>query len=582
MSKRVAIILAVCTVLLFLPRLSPAAAEERTAAQLLPATTAVYVEIRQPMQLLDTALEHPMRAKLESIEDVKKGLESEQFEQFLGAVRFIELQIDMKWQEALEAITAGGLYAGIDAETEGLVVLAKSRDEKTLTKVRETLISLARQDAKNKGNPDPFEEKDYRGITAYKIQNNVFAQVGTWLMVTNKGELAKVIADTYLDGSDATLAGNKNFTAARESIDGEPAALAFADVGVLRDKGVAKELFREKSDNPLAELLLGGILNSLQDAPYATGTLYFEAEQTKLVASLPHDPANSTEARQFYFGPEGNGAAPKPLLPNETLLSIVTYRDVGEFWLAKEELFEENIVAQLAQADSQFSTLFAGLDFGQEVLGAVQPEIQIVLARQDFAHLDTPEPDIKLPTGAMIFRLKEPEKMQRRLKVAYQSLIGFANIGLAQQGQPQLDIETETRGDTRIVSATYLPDETKKGAIAYNFSPSIAFVGDRFIIAGTRQLAVELAELAADQTEQQAAGENTQATLDAQVLHDVLADNREHLVAQNVLEKGHAKADAEKEIGTVLDLLGIGKDASLQLKTTKDKLSLEVQLRFKK
>jgi hypothetical protein len=58
----------------------------------------------------------------------------------------------------------------------------------------------------------------------------------------------------------------------------------------------------------------------------------------------------------------------------------------------------------------------------------------------------------------LIFRLKEPEKMQRELKVVFQSLIGFLNIAGAQQGQPPLDVNTEMLGDHLIVSTAYLPD----------------------------------------------------------------------------------------------------------------------------
>ncbi len=560
-------------------------ADERTAAELLPGSTVVYAEMASPAKLVQTLLEHPLRKKIESIEDVRKGLESPQAKQFQSVLGFVEVQIGMTWQEALAALTHGGLYAAADAETQGGVVLLKARDEESLKKTFGMVVGLAKKEAEDKGRGDSFENKEYRGLTALKVNQAVFAQLGTWLMISNKSELAKVIADGYLDGNKRSLADTESFKAARDSMEGQPTAWVYTDIKTLRDAGAAKELFREKSDNPGVELLFGGILSTLAKAPYSTTALHVDKQSIRLRGMLPHDPSWTSETRQFFFGKGGTGTAPPPLKLNGTLLSIDTYRDIGEFWLAKEDLFVENIVAQLSQADSQFSTIFSGLDFGQEVLGAMRPEIQIVVTRQDYEKLKTPAPDIKLPAGAFVFRMHEPEKLQRRFKVAFQSAIGLTNLNLAQQGQPQLDLETERRGDALIVSSSYLPDDTKEGAIAYNFSPSIAFVGDRFVVASTRELAGELVELFEKPAAEKVGDEstdNSRLRFDIHVLHDVLQDNRKHLVAQNALENGYSKAEAEKQIGIVFELLEAAKEASMRLANDGKSITLDLELNFEK
>ena len=143
------------------------------------------------------------------------------------------------------------------------------------------------------------------------------------------------------------------------------------------------------------------------------------------------------------------------------IANLISYRDVGAWWLSKEDLYEENVIAQLSQADSQISTLFAGLDFGQEVLGAIKPGVQIVVTEQKLP--DGYAPDVQLPAFAMVAKLKDPE-VQRRFKVAFQSVIGFANINLGQQGQPQLEMETVREGKTVITSSQYLlEDDADKG-----------------------------------------------------------------------------------------------------------------------
>lgn len=563
------------------------AAAEKTARDLFPATTVAYAEISQPTRLLASVLDHPLRGRIESLDAVKQGLKSKQYQQLLLVVGLVEFQVGMPWKETVSALTEGGIYAGLDAESQGVAVLFKARDEKTLEKVVNVFLKMARDDAKNKQRPDRIEEHSYRGVSAYKIDDGIVARMGNWLLLSNKGELAKKIADRYMDdGASDCLGENPQFKAARQAIDGQAidgqvSSWAFVDTTALREKGIAKKLFQEKSDNPLAELLLGGVLATARKTPYATATLDLNDKRLAVAIQSPANPEWIPESREFFFGQDSDGVAPIPLRPSETLFSVEAFRDVSAWWLAKEELFEEEIVAKLSQADSQFSTIFSGLDFGEEVLGSLKAPMQIVVTRQNFAELTTPQPEIRLPAGALIVEFKDPAKMARRLKVAYQSVIGFMNINLAQKGLPPLDIETEQRGEAKLVSASYLPEEGREGLINYNFSPSIAFVGDRLIISSTRELAIELAELAGkNEGDAQSSKLNTHVSLDVAVLKQTLEDNRDQLVARNALEKGHSKQQAEREIGILLELLDAADDLSLRLALDGEQMVLGLDLQF--
>ncbi len=557
-------------------------AAEKSAAELLPPTTVAYVEMSQPKLLLDVVLDHPLRQRVESLDEYRKGLEGREFQQFKAMVEALETQIGMKWRPALAAITEGGIYVGVDAKTQGVAVLIKSRDAATLEKTRDALLDLIRREARNRGGDDPVKSGEYRGLSAYRIGAGRFVTLGPWLVLTNKDTLGQQIADYYLDGGRETFAGDEQYQAARATISGQPTAWAFVNLVALRGVGVGKELFQEKNDNPGAEVLLGGIVSTLEKAPYATASIYVEQDRLALRLAMPHDASWTPQRREYFFGADGRGAAPQPLEPPQTLLSIGTYRDLGRMWLLKDDLFTENVAAQLTQAEGNLTTLFSGRDFGREVLGAARPELQLVLTRQTFDNRELPLPDIKLPAGALVFRLREPETMQRQLKVLFQSLIGFLNVAGAQQGQPPLEQNTEKSAAGQLISASYLPDSSE-GRINYNFSPSVAFTGDRFIVSSATPLAMELMELAAKQSDDapaanNAAAENTRASLNLQVLGDVLKDNRGHLVAQNVLEKGHDKQQAEKEIDALLALLSVGKTMSLRLVTENNQVQLDAEL----
>ncbi len=266
------------------------------------------------------------------------------------------------------------------------------------------------------------------------------------------------------------------------------------------------------------------------------------------------------------------------------LVSLTTYRDLSQFWAAAPDLFDDATQAKFEQADSQLAPLFSGRDFARDFLGSFAADIQLVATRQHFDGGKQPSPDIKLPAFALVFRLNAPEKVRRSLKASFQSIVGFANVAGSQFGQPQLELESAKQGDTELVTATYLPpddgDAKQAGKINYNFSPAMALIADRFILASTQSLARELAELVPKESSsaQDTTGRttNTRIVSDLRVAKDVLSDNRPQLIAQNMLEKGHDREQAEREIGILLELLGYLRGAALELSSDQQAIRLDL------
>src|SRR5262249_36757087 len=70
-------------------------------------------------------------------------------------------------------------------------------------------------------------------------------------------------------------------------------------------------------------------------------------------------------------------------------------------------------------------------------------------------------PDVKLPAFALIIDLKpEDEDFHQRLKVAFQSFIGLANLGAAQQKAPPLELGSESFEGVTIATAKFMPPKT--------------------------------------------------------------------------------------------------------------------------
>jgi hypothetical protein len=406
---------------------SVSVADDRTAAELLPASTVVYVEVPQPQAVLEVLQAHPLRKRIEQLKDVKAGLESKQFLQFKAVVAMVEAKFGKSWPKILQELTAGGIALGFDAETQGAVLVVKAADEEAMPRMIETVLSLSRADAKGKGKPDPIKSAEYRGIMAYQVDQAKVAVVGQWLLITNKPESGKALLDAVLDKPEENLATSEQFQQARSSACDDSAAWAYVDIEAVRSSGAAKQLFQGKTDNFGVELLVGGLLDTLKHTPYVTASLDLERHRTRLELAAPHQPEWSTEAREYFFGPQGSGRAPAPIQIADQLLSLTTYRDVSTMWLRAGDLFDDKVVDQLAQSESVLSTLFSGKDFAEEILGEVGPEIQLVAARQNYAD-DAPKPAIKIPAFAAVFRLKDPEAIRPEFRRTFQSLIGFLNI----------------------------------------------------------------------------------------------------------------------------------------------------------
>ena len=185
----------------------------------------------------------------------------------------------------------------------------------------------------------------------------------------------------------------------------------------------------------------------------------------------------------------------------------------------------------------------------------------MVVARQKFAE-GQPTPAIQLPAFGLVAELKDPEKMQADLRRTFQSLIGFLNIVGAMNGQPQLDLDMEKAEAAQFVTSSYLPDPNAKVQqslkINYNFSPSIAFAGSRFVVASTKALRPHSGDGKRDRSTCQRC--LTESSIPMPCCVSTRCEKSSpitvvQLVAQNMLKDGHSKEEAESESGIV----GIGR-----------------------
>jgi Protein of unknown function (DUF3352) len=563
-----------------------AVADTRNAIELLPPGMIAFAEILKPYDVLSAVYDHKLARRLESLEQVRAAMQKKQYLEFKAVVAIIESQMGLPWRRIVEQATGGGLYVATDASPTGAIILARATDNTIHANLLATLTKLASQDAKGKGKPDPVKIQDYRGIKVYTVEKTRFAVVEDWLVITNNDKLGKQIVDRIRDKPETSLASDPQFAKAHRSMGASTIAWVYVNAAALRDAGVGKDLLSGNAQNPLAELFLGGILNALHHTPYVTLALESGDRHVRLSISAPYDREWAKDSREYYFGPEGKGAAPPQIFVDDTIVSVSSYRDVAAMWRGAGDLFNEQMNEELAKADSGLTTLFGGKDFGEDILGAFRPETQVVVARQHFAK-GQPVPDIQLPAFAIIAEMKDPEKMRPELRRTFQSLIGFANIVGAMNGQPQLDLDMEKSGDTQFVTSSYLPDPKAKDSkvvkLNYNFSPSIAFAGERFVVASTNALAHSLATASVSERPARDADRvvNANAELRFDPLQNILKDNRGQLVAQNMLKEGHTKDEADRDVAILLELIGWFDHLGLAVDTAPSELRVTLDLAMK-
>ncbi len=224
-----------------------------STATYFPDTTAIYLEIDHPDQLIDKVSSHPFVQSVGEIKQVQQALRSPQFAMAMLAMGLIESQIEEPLLDAIKTCSSQGLSIGVDTKTNGVAIVFKSSDEAKLKRLAGTVLNVVASGAKRDGNDVPFKKQDYRDAVAAKFDGLIVARYQSWFVVSSKPELAKVIVDNLIDGTENSLAQLDWYQQAERDNEEQDAWVAI-DLEAVRSAGLAKELFQGRTDNPGAEL----------------------------------------------------------------------------------------------------------------------------------------------------------------------------------------------------------------------------------------------------------------------------------------------------------------------------------------
>lgn len=560
-------------------------------AELFPASVLAYAEATEIGAAIELVRSHPIKERIFALPAYEALLQSDDLMRFQAGVSLFEAGMGQRWQRAISTVTDRGVSIGLD-KSGGVALLLESSDENALEALRNMLlVFLPKPDGRSLA-----AQNKYRGVTAHQLKGTMLAQLDNILMLTNKPEMAKAIVDQYLDRTSEnnrdSLATQANYLQARSASGATSGssdirlATAYVDLEAVRTQGIAKDVFQERIDNIVGELVLGGVLTSLRNAPYLAATLELNSVGVELRLNSPHD-RNWEAPREYQFGESSMVAAPPMIdLPNR-LFALSAHRDVAQMWLRNGDLLTDKAVDEMAKADAQLSLFFSGRDFGEDVLGSFGSGIQVVGRTPDFTD-QVPQPAIKLPEFAVVFRMQNAEETKPEMRRTFQSLVGFLNVVGAMEGNPQLDLGMQSvevpDGVAQLYTASFVAKLDERDSltapIQFNFSPTLAFAGESIVFSSSTALAKDLVAHSVG-VEPETSDSNTAMMIHGETLKEMLAVNEEQLVASNMLSKGQSKSEAEAEIGLLLELVRCLDSGEVQLIFDETSMTLSTKVLVK-
>lgn len=547
--------------------------------QALPESAVFYAAISDPGVLLDALLDPRLHEDLRALYAVGPDPSGAQLRRAAQAVALVELRLGKSWQQIARDLLGGSIHLAVDLRSAGPLLVVQTRNAETLHQLHALLVELAEQDAARRGRPSPVESKDYRGYTGWTFGGKQYhVLVDDLLILSNRSDALQAAIDRIVDGSPS-LAASATFQQARRLSQPGSIAWSMLDLQAARQAPRVAQALAGGANHPLAELVLGGLFEAASQAPFATASLRLDEGRWRLLAEVPFQPSAPSPRRKWLFADTHAAAAPRPLELPGAIATLVAYRDLAGMWMSRQELFDARTNAAFEQADTNLGLFFSGRDFGPEVLGALGPRWQVIVASRDDSADQSPAPALRLPAAAVVAEVAD-EKLDPTFQLAFQNLLGVVNLQAIQQGRPQWLLTHQQHAGRTIAVATLVPPQgaPPQGAgVEYNFSPAMVLADGRLILGSTRSIVTQCLDALAQAGDAPIA-DNVAFALDGRQLLAALEANRQLVESRHMLAQGRSREDSQRDIDRALELARRFRSLAARLSTAGDVLRLEVSL----
>jgi hypothetical protein len=572
--------------------------------------TVICLELPHPERVIDRLTDPRIQGYLNLLPQYQKFSSGKQVADLRGVAGVIASQLDTTWEAGLRDLTGGGVLAEVEVspgQAPRVHVLVTAKKPELLEKASQAFLKLVRQDAQQKGKPDPASESTHRGLTITALggpQGIAYCIGDGRLLATNSVKNLERLIDRGIemaarsgkatgpdkaDGALAALGASPRWKAIREKQAPDALAWSFVDLERLRKIDPAKFAYANPPDTGIM-LFFGSWYEAFRKATAATASIRWS--DTDLAASVDFMQPAGGRAPAFkgYLPAPGKGAGPL-IRPPGTIGSLSLWRNWSAIWESKADLFRPETVQGFAQLDTFAGQFFGVREFGPDVLGAFEPHWRLVVASQDYQSIK-PVPEVKYPGLAFVTELTEPDSdFAQRLKVAFQTFVGLSNVDAVQKKGPPFELVSEQVDGVTLATARYMVPKTDSPAATspdarYNLSPSAAQVGKYFILSTSAGLARALIkDLRNADAAQKLSGESSETAVleaDGAELARLLELNRARLAMQLMLGRGLTKEKAEAEVAKGLDLLHYLGAGRMTVLDDPDKTSVKLDFKLSK
>ena len=531
-----------------------------------PRAAYVTLEISKPRSLLDQLFQPRVVQAVTSHPEYQRRRNDPEFLQVVNLVEYLEGRFETDLHGLLNKLMGGGVTLAVGPGPEMLLIV-EAEDAVVLNEVHDFFLMIARNEANTQGQSDRVKSADYRGVTGWSFApGQAHAIVGNRLLVTNNAQTLTAAIDRIQDPSLPDLASLPRYQQAREAFPQPPFAWMFARMDVLKELPQMKAALDQES-NPLATLLLAPLMQALEQSQWLAVSM--DLDDLTFTFSVAGDgrAADASSPSGFARSAQmADGALPNLSVPRQ-IAGLSFYRNLHQFYAAKDDLFPQR-TSGLIFFENMMGIFFTGRDLTEEVLAELTPEIRLVVAQQEYApEVGTPDP--QFPGFALIFGMKRPEKFSLVAEEAWQKALGLINFTRGQQAEPGLILDKPIHADVKYTLAYFAPPDGASRSPAdgrFNFQPALAMPDGHLILSSTDALAKDLIEALqreADSGTTHVPGSHTIAEIDGKTLAALLEANREALIRQNMVEKGHTQQQAEGEVGMLLGVANSVESLSL-------------------
>lgn len=528
-------------------------------AAALPQEAYVAVEISQPERILQQLFHPHVKQAVTSHPEFVRQRQQPDFWQMMNLVEYFEQRFETDLQGLLQKLLGGGITLGI-GPGEQVLAIVEAEDEKVLNEIHDFLLMIARNEANQQGQGDSVRSADYRGVTGWSLgPAQAHAILGNRLLWTNQPQALSAAIDRIHQADLPNLAKLPSYQQSRQTPVEQSVASVFARMDVLKGlPPVAAAL--DQQSNPLLTLLLAPLMQAWKQSEWLA--LDLDLEDLTLTMTVASDGRSDDGTLPTGFSRStdpADGAVPNLNVPRQ-IAGVSFYRDLHRFYAAKDDLFPQR-TSGLIFFENMMGIFFTGRDLTEEVLAELEPQVRMVIAQQEYP-AETGAPELQLPGVALVFRMKRPERFSLIAEEAWQKALGLINFTRGQQAEPGLILDKPTHAGVRYTMAAFLPPEDRDQGPAetrFNFQPAIAMLDGFLILSSTDALARDLIDAVQQQQEEglkPVAGSHSLLQLDGSGLASILQANRENLIRQNMVEKGHSREQAEAEIGMLAAVVG--------------------------